>query len=160
MKIIIGIICLLVLMVGCNTGLEPLLEIKCEELKELKLGNMEKIEGLNTDFGYNYSYEKDINGYNELCGDITGIIEYIFAENTTIEAPELSFSNYSDENRLFISGPLIDTPQGIIFTTDYIVFSDGNLTLNTSDSWFDFSAIDFMTWNIANESFKYTKELS
>jgi len=63
----------MVVVVGCK--LNPLLLSKCEELKDLTLDNMKSIEDLNTNYGYNWSYEHDIEGYNRLCADVTGEIK-------------------------------------------------------------------------------------
>lgn len=60
----------------------------------------------------------------------------------------------ADESLLLFSN---EEPMGIVFDVDYIEFTDGNLTLSTIDEWFDFSNIDYIEWNIGNNTYKYKK---
>ena len=73
MNKIIGLICLLLLIfvMGCQSS--KLLS-RCEELKDVTIDNMNSIIELNTNFGYNMSYEKEIKNYNRLCEDVTETI--------------------------------------------------------------------------------------
>lgn len=71
---------------------------------------------------------------------------------------EFYIANASIESSL----TFIEAPTSLIFTADDVHFSDGNLTLNFDNGlrFIDFEVIDYIEWNLRNETYRFYKESS
>lgn len=59
---------------------------------------------------------------------------------------------------LNITSNLSIQPISLIFNADYVNFTDGNLTLSTTQPFlFNFGIVDYIEWNIGNETYIYNK---
>ena len=79
---------------------------------------------------------------------------------------ELEFKIFEEEPRELIGIPAqegrlginpIPGPYGVFFEIDYVVFTDGVLTLDTRDIFFDFEKLDFMEWDINGTTYTFDK---
>jgi len=95
---------------------------------------------------------------DELWDDIqSGRYTEGFQTNNKLLLDNGSLFRIADTN---ITSMLFTQPQGIIFTADYVTFTDGKLNITFDEElWWSFNNFSYIQWNIGNKTYKYIKEL-
>jgi len=94
---------------------------------------------------------------DELWDDIqSGRYTEGFQTNNKLLLDNGSLFRIADTN---ITSMLFTQPQGIIFTADYVTFTDGKLNITFDEElWWSFNNFSYIQWNIGNNTYKYIKE--